>query len=62
MTTTDTAAAASIEAAARTLKLSTVRTQATELAADAERSGVTYLGFLADLLEAEVDARSERRR
>ena len=60
--TTDTAAAASIEASARELKLPIIRTQAAELAADAQRSGVTYLGFLADLLEAEVDARTERRR
>jgi len=60
--TTDTAAAASIQAAARELKLPIVRSQAAELAADAQRSSVTYLGFLADLLEAEVDARTERRR
>lgn len=60
--TTDTAAAASIQASARELKLPIVRSQAAELAADAQRSSVTYLGFLADLLEAEVDARTERRR
>ncbi len=60
--TTDTAAAASIQASARELKLPIVRSQACELAADAQRSSVTYLGFLADLLEAEVDARTERRR
>ncbi len=60
--TTDTAAAASIEAAARELKLPIVRTDATRVAANAERSKLTYLGFLAEILEAEVDARSERRR
>ena len=60
--TTDTAAAASIEAAARELKLPIVRTDAARVATDAERSKLTYLGFLAELLEAEVDARTERRR
>jgi hypothetical protein len=60
--TTDTAATASIQASARELKLPIIRTQSTELAADAERASATYLGFLADLLEAEVDARTERRR
>jgi DNA replication protein DnaC len=60
--TTDTAAAASIQASARELKLPIIRTQSTGLAADAERASTTYLGFLADLLEAEVDERTERRR
>jgi DNA replication protein DnaC len=60
--TTDTAATASIQTSARELKLPIIRTQADDLAADAQRSGTTYLGFLADLLEAEVDARTERRR
>ena len=62
MSTTDTAAAASIEAAARKLKLPIVRTNAARLAADAKRSKLSYLGFLAEILEAEVDARSDRRR
>ena len=61
-TTTDTAAAASIQAAARELKLPIVRTDAARVAADAERSKLSYLGFLAEILEAEVDARTERRR
>lgn len=61
-TTTDTAAAAAIEAAARELKLPMVRAQAARLAADAHRSKLSYLAFLAELLEAEVDSRSERRR
>ncbi len=62
MTITDTAAAAAIEAAARELKLPIVRTDAARLADDAQRSKLTYLAFLADILEAEVDARTERRR
>ena len=62
MTTTDTAATASIEAAARELKLPVVRASAARLAADAKRSKLSYLGFLAEILEAEVDARSDRRR
>ena len=61
-TTADTAATASIQAAARELKLPVVRTDAARVAADAERSKLTYLGFLAEILEAEVDARTERRR
>ncbi|MCP3993382.1 MAG: ATP-binding protein [Actinomycetia bacterium] len=59
MTTADTAAAAAIEAAARELKLPIVRTDAARLAHDAQQSKLTYL---ADILEAEVDARTERRR
>jgi DNA replication protein DnaC len=62
MTTTDTAAIASIEATARELKLPMVRAEAARLAADAKRSKLTYLGFLAELLETEVDSRAERRR
>lgn len=61
-TTTDTAAAASIEAAARELKLPMVRAEAARLAEDAKRSKLSYLGFLAEFLEAEVDSRAERRR
>ena len=62
MTSTDTAAAAAVEAAARELKLPVVRTDAAEMAADAKRAKLSYLGFLAELLSAEVDARVERRR
>ncbi|RLE20715.1 MAG: AAA family ATPase [Actinobacteria bacterium] len=61
-TNTDTAATASIQASARELKLPIIRTQSGDLAKDAERASATYLGFLSDLLEAEVDARTERRR
>ena len=62
MNTTDTAAIASIEAAARELKLPMIRAEAARLAEDAKRSKLTYLGFLAELLETEVDSRAERRR
>ena len=56
------AATAAIEAAARELKLPIIRTQAARLAEDAKRSKLTYLGFLAELLQTEVDSRAERRR
>jgi len=59
---TDTAAAASIGAATRELHLPTVRTESTRLAEMAQRSQSTYLGYLAEVLAAEVDDRSERRR
>jgi DNA replication protein DnaC len=62
MTTTDTAAITSIEAAARELKLPMIRAEAARLAEDAKRSKLTYLAFLAELLETEVDSRAERRR
>ncbi|HRA34234.1 MAG TPA: hypothetical protein PK748_04875, partial [Acidimicrobiales bacterium] len=61
-TAADTAATASIQAAARELKLPVVRTDAARVAADAERSQLSYLGFLAEILAAEIDAPSERRR
>ncbi len=62
MTTTDTAATTAIDAAARELKLPMVRAEAARLAEDAKRSQLSYLGFLAELLETEVDSRAERRR
>ncbi|CAN5671304.1 IS21-like element helper ATPase IstB [soil metagenome] len=58
----DTAAAASVKAAARSLHLPTVRAQADELAEAAARDGATHRGYLAELLAAEVDERAERRR
>jgi len=61
-TTTDAAAVAAIDAAARELKLPMIRTEAARLAEDAKRSKLTYLGFLAELLETEVDSGAERRR
>ena len=59
---TDTAAAAAIGAASRELRLPVVRAEAVRLAEIAERSQMTYLGFLAEVLAAEIDERSERRR
>ena len=59
---TDTAAEAAIGAATRELHLPTVRTECVRLAEVAERSHATYLGYLAEMLSAEVDDRSERRR
>jgi DNA replication protein DnaC len=59
---TDTAAAAAIGAATRELRLPVVRTDAARLAENAQRSQQSYLGFLAEVLSAEVDERIERRR
>jgi len=58
----DTAAQAAIGAAARELHLPTVRDEATRLAELAVRERQTHLGFLAEVLSAEVDERAERRR
>jgi DNA replication protein DnaC len=62
MTMTDTAALASIGAATRELRLPVVRAGAARLAEEAQRSQSSYLGFLAEVLSAEVDERTERRR
>jgi DNA replication protein DnaC len=59
---TDTAALATIQAASRDLKLPMVRADAERIATDAQRSKLSYLAFLADVLAAEVDQRAERRR
>ncbi|MGH8994841.1 MAG: IS21-like element helper ATPase IstB [Acidimicrobiales bacterium] len=56
------AAKAAIGAAARELRLPVVRSDAARLAETAQRTGTTYLAYLAEVLSAEVDARSERRR
>jgi DNA replication protein DnaC len=61
-TRTDTAAQAAIGAAARELHLPTVRDEATRLAEIAVRERQTHLGFLAEVLAAEVDERTDRRR
>jgi len=61
-TTVDAAAQASIGAAARELNLPTVRTEAVRLAEIADRERHTHLRYLAEVLAAEVDDRSERRR
>jgi len=56
------AARAAIGAATRELHLPTIRDEATRLAEIAARERQTHLGFLAEVLTAEVDERSERRR
>jgi DNA replication protein DnaC len=61
-TTTDVAALAAIGAAARELRLPTVRSQAESLAAAAERARISHLAYLAEVLSAETDDRAERRR
>ena len=61
-TRTDTAAQAAIGAAARDLHLPTVRDEATRLAEIAVRERQSHLGFLAEVLTAEVDERIDRRR
>jgi DNA replication protein DnaC len=66
MTTTttpvDAAAQASIGAAARELHLPTVRAEYHRLAEIAVRERRTHLGYLAEVLAAEVDDRTQRRR
>ena len=59
---TEPAADAAITAAARSLALPTVRAEAAAFADAAARDRLTHRGFLAELLSAEVDARTERRR
>ena len=61
-TRSDTAAQAAIGAAARELHLPTVRDEAQRLAEIAVRERHTHLGYLAEVLSAEVDDRSQRRR
>ena len=58
----DAAAQAAIGAAARELKLPTVRDQAARLAQIAARQRHTHLAYLAEVLSAELDDRTERRR
>jgi DNA replication protein DnaC len=57
----DTAALAAISAAARELKLPTVRADAARLAEIAVRERQTHLGYLAEILSAETDDRTSRR-
>ena len=61
-TVTDTAAQAAIGAAARELHLPTVRAEAIRLAEIAARQRHTHLAYLAEVLSAELDDRSARRR
>jgi len=58
----DTAAEASIGAATRELRLPVIRSEASRMAEAALRDRVSHLGYLADVLAAEVDERAERRR
>ena len=59
---TDTAATAAIGAATRELRLPVVRKDAGRLAEIAERSQISYLAFLAEVLSSEVDERAEHRK
>ena len=59
---TDDAALAAIDAATRELQLPQIRADAERLGHDAQRDHVSYLGFLAEVLSLEVDARAERRK
>ena len=59
---TDAAAQAAIGAAARELRLPTVRAEAIRLAEIAARERRTHLAYLAEILSAELDDRSARRR
>ena len=61
-TNSDTAAQAAINTAARELHLPTVRAEAERLAEIAARERQTHRGYLAEVLAAEVDDRTERRR
>ena len=58
----DAAAQAAIGAAARELRLPTIRAEAARLAEIAARDRHTHLGYLAEVLSAELDDRTERRR
>ena len=58
----DTAAQAAIGAAARELKLPTVRAESARLAEIAVRERRTHLAYLAEVLAAELDDRTGRRR
>ena len=62
VTTIDAAAQAAIGAAARELHLPTVRAESSRLAEIAVRERRTHLGYLAEVLSAEVDDRTQRRR
>ena len=59
---TEQAAWAGIDAACRTLHLPTIRAQAGDVVAAAERDQQTHAAVLAELLLAECDARDERAR
>lgn len=58
----DSAATAAIGAATRQLHLPTVREESGRIAEEAMRQRLSHLGYLAEVLSAEVDDRAERRR
>ena len=58
----DPALSAQVAAACRELRLPSVGARAAALASDAAREAVSHLGFLAALLEIELEDRTERRR
>lgn len=58
---TSQASDAAIDTACRMLRLPTMRAQATDTIARAEREGLSYAGFLAELLMAECEDRDRRR-
>ncbi|QQZ19007.1 IS21-like element helper ATPase IstB [Rhodococcus sp. 21391] len=62
MVSSDAAAQAAIGAATRELHLPTIRTEAVRIAEIAVREQQSNLAFLAEVLAAEVDDRTERRR
>ena len=62
MVSSDAAAQAAIGAATRELHLPTIRTEAVRIAEIAVREQQSHLAFLAEVLAAEVDDRTERRR
>ena len=59
---TEQAAALTVEATSRELHLPTVRQQAAALAEAALRERLSHLAYLAEVLQAELDDRDERRR
>lgn len=62
MVSSDAAAQAAIGAATRELHLPTIRAEAVRIAEIAVREQQSHLAFLAEVLAAEVDDRTERRR
>jgi DNA replication protein DnaC len=62
MVSSDAAAQAAIGAATRELHLPTIRAEAARIAEIAAREQQSHLAFLAEVLAAEVDDRTERRR
>jgi DNA replication protein DnaC len=58
---TDQAAVAAIDQGTRMLRLPTIRDRYAEIAAAAQREHLSYLGFLAELVIAECDDRTQRR-